>query len=184
MSKTRPQYLLARRGPASEALVRRLEIPPERRFGDPSAFDPDRLEPGIVILCREALEPEEILEVLLGVARGRGEWTPVLVEEAGSDEPVVRALSVDHPSTLDELSRFAEGDPEAKLLELRNVINRISRGRHDINNPLTSALAETQLLLMDAPETGEEREALETVEEQLRKIRDLVQGLTPIRHRD
>ena len=55
-----------------------------------------------------------------------------------------------------------------------------SRARHDINNPLTAATAETQLLLMDV-EDGEVRTALEAIEEQLRRIRDLTAGLTRVR---
>lgn len=66
------------------------------------------------------------------------------------------------------------------LLELRTVLSEVARARHDINNPLTAALAETQLLLMDIEE-GEVREAVLVVERQLRRIRDLVARLSSIR---
>ena len=43
-----------------------------------------------------------------------------------------------------------------------------------MNNPLTAAVAEVQILLMDAAENPEAQEGLLVVQEQLRRIRDLV----------
>lgn len=79
--------------------------------------------------------------------------------------------------TLGDLaSRLRRGEEEAPPLELCQVLAFVARARHDINNPLTSALAETQLLLMDVEEP-ETRTGLETIEAQLRRIRDLVARL-------
>jgi signal transduction histidine kinase len=71
-------------------------------------------------------------------------------------------------------------EPVDGLLELHRVLLEISRARHDINNPLTSALAETQILLLDVP-PGEVRDGLETVQTQLRRIRDLVAATRHLR---
>ena len=49
--------------------------------------------------------------------------------------------------------------------------------RHDINNPLTAAMAEVQLLLMDLEADSEVGSAIRLVEDQLRRIRDLVAEL-------
>jgi hypothetical protein len=50
-----------------------------------------------------------------------------------------------------------------------------------VNNPLTAALAEVQLLRMDHPPGTEEGEALAVVEEQLKRIRDMVAELAAYR---
>lgn len=76
----------------------------------------------------------------------------------------------------DVASRLGPTEGDAPPLELCRVLSFVARARHDINNPLTSALAETQLLLMDVQD-GEIRAGLETIEEQLRRIRDLVARL-------
>ena len=76
--------------------------------------------------------------------------------------------------------RWVDGSLEAHVFELRHVLAQVARSRHDINNPLTSAMAETQMALMDAHDPAL-REGLETVEEQLRRIRDLVGALRNLR---
>jgi signal transduction histidine kinase len=75
----------------------------------------------------------------------------------------------------------ASDEEEPVLLDLRRTLSRISRARHDINNPLTSGLAEAQLALMDVRDPAV-KEALETIEAQFRRIRDLVGGITWLRH--
>ena len=66
------------------------------------------------------------------------------------------------------------------LLELRWILRLVAKARHDINNPLTAGLAETQLVLMDEPK-GDLLESLEVIENQLRRIKDLVAGLARLR---
>jgi signal transduction histidine kinase len=61
------------------------------------------------------------------------------------------------------------------------VMRSLSRARHDINNPLTSALAEVQLLLLDGESDPGLAESMEIIQEQLRRIRDLVIGLSRFR---
>lgn len=140
-------------------------------------------DPGLVLLVPDDLGTGELLETLDLLARGRGEWIPALLQ-AEEGRAVVRPLSLGYRHPLSEAVEVNR-DPAAGpvLLELRRVVARISVARHDINNPLTSALAETQLLLMDAPE-GEVRAGLETVQRQLRRIRDMVQATSGMRLKD
>lgn len=71
--------------------------------------------------------------------------------------------------------------PDAEA-ELERLYERVSRIRHDINNPLTAVLAEAQLLLLDYGEGDEElASSLRVIEEQARRIRDLVAHLSEIR---
>ena len=56
----------------------------------------------------------------------------------------------------------------------------VARIRHDLNNPLTSALAEVQLLLFDANDE-ELRESLEVNQNQLRRMRDLIASTSHMR---
>jgi signal transduction histidine kinase len=138
---------------------------------------------GCILLPAE-IGTGELRLLLRELADRDGPWTPVLVDlENGSPRAV--PLSVGYPEPLEALlERLSAGDDDAverlPLLELRSVLKAVSRARHDINNPLTAALAETQLLLMDIEE-GEARDAVETVEHQLRRIRDLVARLSSIR---
>ena len=55
--------------------------------------------------------------------------------------------------------------------ELDRVLEEVSRVRHEVNNALGAAMAETQLLLLDADD-DEARRSLEVVLQQLRRIRD------------
>lgn len=54
---------------------------------------------------------------------------------------------------------------------------RFARLRHDLANPLSAILAETQLLLLDAGRLDEEtRRALKTIEEMALKMREMLRG--------
>ena len=94
--------------------------------------------------------------------------------------PRARPVSVGWPALPTELGRWVEGADDAEVLELRHVLTRVARERHDLNNLLTSAMAETQLALMDTRQP-EVRQGLEMVEEQLRRIRDLMAALQTLR---
>ncbi|HEV8266284.1 MAG TPA: histidine kinase dimerization/phospho-acceptor domain-containing protein [Gemmatimonadales bacterium] len=56
--------------------------------------------------------------------------------------------------------------------------NALSKVRHDLSNPLSAILAETQLLLL-APEKFDEETltSLKQIESQARKMRQLLQAL-------
>ncbi len=70
------------------------------------------------------------------------------------------------------------GATNDRVAEMIRVIRRV---RHDINNPLTSVMAETQLILMDPDDLSEEQKrGLETIETMAGRIRDLTQELHEI----
>lgn len=101
-------------------------------------------------------------------------WTLAVAD--GGDPPTLRTLSLGLPTGPEALVQHMVGAVGAQvtLIDLREALIQIAKNRHDVNNPLTAALAETQILLMDADDDPETREALLTVQEQLRRIRDLV----------
>jgi signal transduction histidine kinase len=106
-------------------------------------------------------------------------WIPALVTTDGDGfEAVTLGPGYRHP--LEELARLSAGVEGAFLLALPDVLERVRVARHDINNPLAAAMAEAQLLRMDAE--GEELiEALDAIQAQLRRIRDLVSSLHALR---
>jgi signal transduction histidine kinase len=79
------------------------------------------------------------------------------------------------------LPRIRGAEANSGLLSFRALLRDLARIRHDINNPLTAAFAEIQLLLMDAEPESETAEALSIVEAQLYRIRDLAAELTSFR---
>jgi signal transduction histidine kinase len=137
--------------------------------------------PGIVLLDVTGMTAETLLEVPRILPPPK--W--VVGTLVAGDPPSVRVLSVGPSDPLPAVGEHA-ADPDARgdvLLELNRVLAEVARARHDINNPLTSALAETQILLLDAEE-GETREALDAIQTQLRRIRDLVAATRHLRPRE
>lgn len=135
--------------------------------------------PATLVFVGPEVPSQETLELARSLAEREDPWIPIVLEAGNGSGPVARPLSVGYPLFLDDLLAEA-AEPEKPLLELRTVLRFISQARHDLNNPLTSGLAETQLLLMDVEE-GEIRESLEVIQEQLRRIRDLVASLSVLR---
>lgn len=185
MPTSRPIYVVGAPSPERERTVASIPAPSIRTFDRPEAFldGASSPEPGVVVFVLGAVEPGAVLSTVLDLGKGRGEWTPVLAEP-GPDGPRLRTLSVGYGHDASAAVDRAEDRDPAALLELRRAVAEISRARHDINNPLTSGMAEVQLLLMDAPPTGELRESLETIQAQLRRIRDMVAALGHLRHRE
>lgn len=180
MTDQRPLYVIGPAGEPRDRLVDALEVDPDGVFDGVASFLAEEgPEPGVVCLVEGDPEGESLLDLLHAMAEGKGEWTPVLVR---STDEGIRAwpVSLGFSHGLDDVEAFVRGESPGALLELRRVVEEMARARHDVNNPLTSALAEVQLLLMDAPE-GELGEALETIQEQLRRIRDLVASTKHIR---
>jgi len=140
------------------------------------------LPPGLLLLP-VGQGADRVLAALAVAAQGPSDagWLPVLVEAGPSGGPaLLLPVSIGWASDPAELARWLGGAEDAQVLELRQVLTRVARGRHDLNNPLTSAMAETQLALMEVQDPAI-RQGLETVEEQLRRIRDLVAGLRALR---
>jgi signal transduction histidine kinase len=168
---SKPVYVLSHdahvRSACAAALPGQVETP------DPAAGVESLLErsAGVLLLDAGALGAAELVSAAERLTRAG--WTVAVF--SGNDPVTVRTVSVGYETELDGVGRFVGhvGDGAEDLLDLHRVLEEIARARHDINNPLTSALAETQILLLDAPD-GEMRESLETIQTQLRRIRDLV----------
>jgi len=158
------------------------------------AFPPPGSTPGWVILSPD-LPDAVVMGLLRRMGRTPGSWSPLLLggmDDLGSPEDPgslkagevngalrVLPLSPGTSVTVETLqARLQEEDPRASLLSLRLLVAEMARIRHDVNNPLTAALAEVQLLLMDRPGDSEEAESLRVVEAQLKRIRDLVAKLS------
>lgn len=128
--------------------------------------------PGLVLVALDDPSGGTLASVA-GLA-GVGGWTAGVVEVESGDVGAitVRTLSLGVRHTLEEVGPAMEGAAaRGVLLDLHGVLAEIARVRHDLNNPLTSALAEVQILLMDAP-SGPEAESLLIIQEQLRRLRD------------
>jgi signal transduction histidine kinase len=179
MSPTRPVYLLA---PTEYDSGLDCLVPgcPTVRVERARALRD--LAPGLLLLPMESVDGDELLAALHVAAAGPAEsgWLPVIVVPADGRTPTLLPVSLGWATNPAELGRWVEGEEDAEVLELRHVLTRVARARHDLNNPLTSAMAETQLALLDAADPGL-RSGLETVEEQLRRIRDLVATLRAFR---
>ena len=199
-------YIVSPPGPERDAVMARIATPVEGVFDSvelflaetqaapPASGDVGGGQSGLLanaglatqapvtrlVLVGAGISPEETLKLVRAVAEREETWVPLVLDgEGGEGDPVARTLSVGFPLVLDELLDRVD-EAEKPILELRTVLRYISRARHDINNPLTSGLAETQLLLMDVEE-GEIRESLEVIQDQLRRIRDLVAGLSVLK---
>lgn len=143
--------------------------------------DPDQ-PPGWVFIGAD-VSPDVALALLRRLGRLKGPWSPVLV---GEDGTTALPLSPGHEAPLEDAARRTAGTvSEAGAISFRVAHADLSRIRHDINNPLTAALAEVQLALMDHPPGSETAQGLNVVERQIRRIRDLAGDLSAYRtHRD
>lgn len=143
---------------------------------------PDALpEGGGWILVTSDAAPSLLGRVLLRLADSPDPWTVLILDV---DEDGVRFVpcSPGYPETLEAGARRLQEDGlDAGFLGHRKVLAELSRIRHDTNNALTSALAETQFMRMDAPAQGELADGLGVVEGQLKRIRDLVGELAVLR---
>lgn len=143
------------------------------------------------ILIAEDVQPRLIVDLLGRLARSFDPWSPLLVRRSPTGlEPGGKAtdgvelipLSPGWPVAPDEArERIEEGGSAAGYLSFRLAMEDLSRVRHDINNPLTAALAEVQLSLLDVEPGSEFETSLRVVEDQIRRIRDLVKSLTRYR---
>lgn len=126
-------------------------------------------------------DPELLGRTLVGLSASADPWT-VLVPEAGPLGLRLRSYSPGYTETPEgAVQRLRSGEIEAGFLGHRQLLDELSRIRHDTNNALTSALAEAQFMRMDAPAEGELVEGLRLVETQLKRIRDLVAELATLR---
>ncbi len=178
-----PVYVTLPEGPLRRSCLEHLDSPVVPAELDQLGRDA-AAEPGVVLLDPEEVGLDDLLSLADRLLEGGGGagWRFAAVRPG--HPPRVQVLSVGHPEGLAEVApglSDLETHP-GMLLELRTVLAEVSRARHDVNNPLTSAMAEAQLLLMDV-EDPDVREGLEIVQTQLRRIRDLVAATGHIRPR-
>lgn len=186
MSEQIPRYILAPPGSLSDRLRARLApVGPLVQVGSVeellgAAGEEGRRPPGWILLP-PALDPSTMVE-LLGRLAGAGEvWSPLLLVEAESG-PTILPLSIAYALTLEELGdRLEAGEGGAAALSFRRALDLLSRVRHEINNALTVALAEAQLVLLDLDSESETASAIHIVEGQIQRIRDLVTELGAVR---
>lgn len=170
--------------PHAHALMSRLSLPHPPRFDSCAALLADgTVEPGLVLVCEPVSFP-----VAAALARDLresvGEWVVAVVERDTDDALwVAQPVTAGFPQGLDHFLAQARGDAPGPLLEVTPILEYLGRARHDINNPLTAALAETQLLLMDVADPRV-RQSLETIQGQIRRIRDLVAEMDVLRPPD
>lgn len=133
-----------------------------------------------IALVGPDLPPSHRLDLLEGQRHRPEPWSVLLVREEG-EELKVRSLSLGVAQRLEDVAEMAV-DPEGKgpALELHWALRVVATARHDLNNPLTAGLAEVQLLLMDdhGPEVNE---SLAIIQEQFRRLRDMVADLARLR---
>jgi len=153
MSDPRPVYLLSPEGDDSflSGLVPDREVIALARAGEM-----EDQAPGLLLLPIELLPADQVLAALAiaGAAPSASPWMPVFVERAADGQPIMRPVSLGWPTPLAEVAGWAAGADGAEVLEVRHVLALLTRARHDLNNFLTAAMAETQLALMDELDPG------------------------------
>lgn len=175
-----PLLIVAPPGPGRDQIVSALHPRNPEVLDAPDAFlARDSEEWGILILG-PGLPAEAVLDLLGHQSRSADPWVLLMVEE-GPEDFMLRPISLGprvSPQRVLEVSQ----DPaeEGPLLDLHWTLRVVARARHDLNNPLTSGLAEAQLLLMDE-HPPEVKESLETIQEQFRRLRDMVADLSRLR---
>jgi signal transduction histidine kinase len=182
VAQTLPRYILAG-SPDSARRVRQAlqELEPLTEVSSAAAvLDDGELEPGWLFMTSD-LPTGEVESLILGLGKRGGSWSPVALEERHGE---IRAVPVSpgFARPLNEtVGKVRSGGTEASLLSFRYALGVLSKIRHDVNNPLTAALAETQLLMMDTEEGTEASQSLRMVEHQLHRIRDLIALLNALR---
>ena len=171
MSTSQALYFIGPPGPARDACSELGEH--VRAFDDEAAFGAaEDKSPGLVVLSvQEGRSALTLLHELWEAGTG---WTLALADSG--DPPMLRTLSLGLPSGSEALAGYLAGEVggQVTLVDLREALIQIAKTRHDVNNPLTAAVAEVQILLMDAGDDPEAQEGLLVVQEQLRRIRDLM----------
>lgn len=175
-----PMYLLEPAGPPREEVVDRLPagiVAVESMDSFLALSPPDH---GGVLVLGPTLPPAEVVRALETRGRAGSGWLTVRVVR-GEDDLEFRPVTLGFPARARDLVSRARGEtPEEPVMDMDSLLHAFSRIRHDMNNPLTSALTETQLLLLDVTEE-ETRTALRSVERQLGRIRDLIRDLSRFR---
>ena len=177
---TIPIYLISPAGAGADAHLAALGDGVERfESADALGEMTDRV-PGLVLADRGGVSDAELIELAERVGAGGEGWVLAAIDSGPT--PTLRTLSFGPPASLVDAAEYAgrRNGSNGALLELRGVLAEVAKARHDLNNPLTSALAEVQLLLLDADDE-ESRESLSIVQAQLRRMRDLIAEMSHLR---
>jgi len=180
MSDAVPVYLVGPPGGRLASVATVLTDAAESIAAEGSAAALAERRPGVVVLDAGEMRVEELVGILSTLPEGQ--WTVALVTD--DDPPCLRTISLGARDTLGDVHRHTSNPASTPgcLLDLDRALAEMSRVRHDLNNPLTAAMAEAQLLLMDAS-GEEERESLESILQQLRRIRDMLVSSRHLRAR-
>lgn len=166
-------YVVAPPGPTRQDLLAALGTDTVVFDAAEAVGDLTAREPGVLLLD-PSVSSDDVLALAVRAAAAGPQWCVALIRDAGDGTTSAQTVSVGLVDTLDHVAAFVS-DPTAhadRLLELRRVLSDAGRLRHDVNNALTVALAETQILLLD-PHEDEVREALEMIQAQLRRIGEM-----------
>ncbi|MEX2531147.1 MAG: hypothetical protein WD960_10275 [Gemmatimonadota bacterium] len=148
---------------------------------DPSSLDGTLPPGGGWLLLPPGTPPDTLARALLRAAEPPGGWGVLLLEQVG-EEVRVLSLSPGFPEDVGSAAERIGGDGlERGYLDHRHLLQGLGRIRHDINNALTSALAETQFMRMDVGDDSELDGGLAVVEAQLQRIRKLAASLGAVR---
>ena len=179
MKAPRARYLVAASGERRDGAGSGLDVPHDRVFSRAADLLPlAGRDPGVILLDPDTLLAEEVVEVVLACEGEGPGWIPALLLEGENGKVVTLALG--YRMGLAELASACETEGQGVPISLVEVVERVRSARHDINNPLAAALAETQLLMMDA-EGQDLREALDIIHDQLRRIQSMVASLKGLR---
>lgn len=173
-----PIYLVFGPGPERNSVMEALEADgvDVEGVGDDWTGVVDWSLPGGIVLVGPDLGARRLVALLDEIIGQPGTWSVLLALPGPEGQWRGVPLSPGFPGPLTTLARGEAGGDG-----FRALLRQLARARHDINNPLTSALAEVQLLLMDGEGGPRILESLGVVQDQLRRIRDLVIGLARFR---
>ena len=136
------------------------------------------------LLISDDVSGDTLRDLLVRLSGTMDPWAPLLVRGIGDPEVPTELIPLspgwpESPSKVSE--RLSTGGSAAGYLAFRGAMADLSKVRHDINNPLTAALAEVQLSLLDVEPDSELETSLKVVERQIRRIRDMVMELNHYR---
>jgi hypothetical protein len=146
----------------------------------PEGIPPALPEGGGWILVPARFASSLSLRLLLEFDSNPDPWAFLVIEPDGEARVLSVSPGFSEPVEVAE-ERLSGSTVDGGFLNHRGALLALSRIRHDVNNALTSAMAETQFMRMDAEAGTELSEGLELVENQLRRIRDLVGELSGLR---
>ena len=175
-----PLILVSPPGPSRDRFLSSFVDRPPELLDSVGAFLSREGEEWGILLIGPGIPAQEVLSLLAHEAGRETPWAAVLVQEEG-EAFQLRPISLGHPVTAENVVEAGEDPAEdGPILEIHWVLRVVAEARHDLNNPLTSGLAETQLLLMDE-HPPEVKESLEVIQEQFRRLRDMVADLSRLR---